>query len=151
MKTYSVYEPETVSPDAARAGDETVFVREGFAVLALLFSVVWFAWHRLWLVLLGYVVALVLLDTALIGLGVPKTLTVWIELVVGIFVAFEANNFRRWTLERNGYREVATVSGRSLEECELKYFHAWSDGHLEVLRAQTNLTPTASEPAHAVR
>ncbi len=42
-----------------------------------------------------------------------------------LIVGFEGNGLRSWRLERKGYVYLASVAGRSLEECERRFFDAW--------------------------
>ena len=54
MAVYTVHEPPlrgAPAPDPERF----VFVRDGFSFWALLFGPLWMLRHRMWLVLLGYV------------------------------------------------------------------------------------------------
>ena len=41
-----------------RATDRFAFVRDGFHVWAALLGLVWLAWHRLWLALIGWIVVI---------------------------------------------------------------------------------------------
>ena len=122
MAIYTVLAPET--RDGAPAADamRTVFVKEGFAWPALFFAVVWMLYRRLWLVLVGYVVVGVALTalTTRIGGGIPGDAL----LLLHFLFALEANELRRWTLERRGYALVGVVEGRGLEEAEIHYFTA---------------------------
>ena len=54
MAVYTVHEPP---PKRTRPRDPErfVFVRDGFSFWAFLLAPLWLLWHRLWLVLLGYI------------------------------------------------------------------------------------------------
>ena len=125
MIAYSVLEPAEVAETAIERADRIVFVREGFAVFALVFPLLWLLVHRMWWVLIGFAVvfAAVNAGAALIGLG--ETATSLALLVLTLFFAFNANELRRWTLERRGYQVVGAVSGRNRDECEIRFFSDW--------------------------
>src|SRR6202021_4236923 len=69
MPVYTVHAPATGNTGIA-ATDRFVFVRDGFYVWAALLGVVWLAWHRLWLALIGWIVLMTLIDVAMTRLGV---------------------------------------------------------------------------------
>ena len=69
MPVYTVHAPVTENVDF-RATDRFTFVRDGFHVWAALFGVVWLAWHRLWLALIGCIVLMIVVDVAMVRLGV---------------------------------------------------------------------------------
>jgi hypothetical protein len=51
-----------------------------------------------------------------------------VVLLVHLLFALEANNLRRWTLERRGFRLVAVAEGRNIEEAEIRYFSSREAG-----------------------
>jgi len=63
MPVYTVHAPVTSNVDF-RATDRFAFVRDGFHVWAAIFGVIWLAWHRLWLALLGWIVLMTIIDVA---------------------------------------------------------------------------------------
>ena len=69
MPVYTVHAPVTRSSGLA-ATDGFAFVRDGFHVWAALLGVVWLAWHRLWLALIGWIVLMAVIDFAMMRLGV---------------------------------------------------------------------------------
>src|SRR5260370_17575257 len=60
--------PVTTSEDV-RATDRFAFVRDGFHFWAAILGVVWLAWHRLWLALLGWVFLMAPPDFGMVELG----------------------------------------------------------------------------------
>jgi len=125
MKTFTVHTPPP-SGNAEKDALDTLFVREGFALWAFLIPLFWLLAHRMWLVLLGYLVFTGLVEGAayLIGDVVPGIFALLITILFGL----EANSLRRWTLDRKGYRFVAVASGRTLEEAEQRYFDSLRNG-----------------------
>ena len=65
MPVYTVHAPTANSADFA-ATDRFAFVRDGFHVWAAILGVVWLAWHRLWLALLGWIVLMTVIDVAMV-------------------------------------------------------------------------------------
>jgi Protein of unknown function (DUF2628) len=65
MAVYSVFEPPERGGDATEHAGEFVFVRDGFSFPAFLFGPLWMLWHRLWLVVIGYIIAVALLEIAI--------------------------------------------------------------------------------------
>src|SRR5471030_2228724 len=57
MPVYTVHAPVTTNA-GVRATDRFAFVRDGFHVWAALAGVLWLAWHRLWLALIGWIVVI---------------------------------------------------------------------------------------------
>ena len=57
MPVYTVHAPVTGNAGIA-ATDSFVFVRDGFHFWAAVLGVVWLAWHRLWLALIGWIVVM---------------------------------------------------------------------------------------------
>jgi hypothetical protein len=125
MRSYTVHEPPNPASDRIDRAEGLVFVRDGFSWTAALFAPVWLIVHRLWWPLLGYVV----LSGSIEFLRLATALdTGWTTLaVVGLhlLIGFEADALRRWTLDRRGWRTVGSVTGRSAEECERRFFDQW--------------------------
>lgn len=118
LKVYTVH----VKPADRDHPEDVVLVREGFSFWAFLFQMLWALYHRLWLVT-GLFLLLALGAEILarnLGLGAGAQLV--LSLAVGVLIGTEANNLRRWTLRRRGYRETAVVAGHDLDEAELHYF-----------------------------
>lgn len=125
MIAYSVLEPAEVAETAIERADRIVFVREGFAVFALLFPLLWLLVHRMWWVLIGFAVILAAVNAGATLMGLGETATSLALLVLTLFFALNANELRRWTLERRGYQVVGAVSGRNRDECEIRFFADW--------------------------
>jgi hypothetical protein len=68
MPVYTVHAP--VMTDAGfRATDRFVFVRDGFHFWGFVLGLVWLAWHRLWLALIGWIVVIAAIDVGMMALG----------------------------------------------------------------------------------
>ena len=55
----------------------------------------------------------------------PQEINAFASVGVQILFAAEANNLRRWSLERAGHDLVAVVMGKTATEAELRYFRDW--------------------------
>ncbi len=125
MITYTAHERETEAQDIAARADEVIFVKEGFAWPALFIPLLWLIYHRMWIVLSGFVAIIVLLEGGVVMLGLEDDVAVIATIALSAMLALQANDMRRWTLARRGYRLVELVNGRDRGECESKFFTRW--------------------------
>ena len=118
LKVYTVH----VKPAGKDSPGDVVLVREGFSFWAFLFQMIWALYHRLWLVAgLFLLIGLggeFLAQSLDLGPGAQLVLSLSVALLIGV----EANNLRRWTLARRGYKETDVVAGYDLDEAEGHYF-----------------------------
>ncbi|KZM51231.1 DUF2628 domain-containing protein [Labrenzia sp. OB1] len=123
MSTYIVMAPpefEDLAGDP-RQTDRLAFVPDGFSFLAFFFSPIWLLFHRMWLVLLGYLAVTLVIellaqsfDSGTIGLA---------AMIGSILFALEAQALRRWSLGRKGWRVVCIIEGKGVAEAELRFLH----------------------------
>jgi hypothetical protein len=125
MSVYTVHEPPLRAADATPDPERFVFVRDGFYFWAFLLSVLWMLWHRMWLVLLVYVVAIAGVETALRYLGVSRPLIGIVGLLISLLVGIEAGTLWRFALARRGWKNVGVVTGDDREDAERRFFDAW--------------------------
>lgn len=139
MKTFTVH-MKAPSGDRTKDALDAVFIPEGFALFALLFPILWMLFHRMWLILMSFIVVTGLLEYGanFVGHIIPGIFL----LVASVLFAFEANALRRWTIEGKGYRMVGIASGRSLSDAEQRFFETWSEGTAAPVRS---LPPRLSE------
>jgi hypothetical protein len=126
MSTFTVHEPplrNAESPDPERF----VFVRDGFYFWAFVLAPLWLLLHRLWLALLGYIALNGLVGLGLTLLGVPKTASVLIGLLIALLVGVEAATLWRWTLSRRRWTMLGFTVGDDVETAEQRFFSAWSE------------------------
>ena len=148
MVVYTVHEPAGRKGRSDAAARRIVFVKEGFCWPALFVAPVWLVYHRIWLILLGFLA----ISAALSGLGQwldpDSSLSSVIDFTVLLLFAMEANDLRRWQLRRRGYRMRAVVAGRDREECERKFFAAWlAETPAPTARAAPRTAPPVIAPA----
>jgi hypothetical protein len=116
--TYTIHEPAGLLSDPLERAEAIDFVKEGFSWFALFIPL-------LWLILAAYVIVMLSVPVFLAIAGIPQTVSGWITTFLGIIFAMYANDLLRWRLSRRNYRFVGAVTGRNLEECELKFFSSW--------------------------
>ena len=108
MTLYTVHAP--MKPDGVAVDPaELVFVKDGFSWPALLIPPVWLIYRRLWLTLLIWLVAVIVLGTLAGFAGTDASTAVMI--LFAFWFALEANGFRRWTLERRRHALVGVGRG----------------------------------------
>jgi hypothetical protein len=143
MSVYTIHEQPLSIHDGVADADRHVFVRDGFSWAAFLFTPLWMIWHRLWLVLIGYVVLSVLLDFSLGAVGVPSVLIVLAGVMISLLVGLEAATIRQFMLRRAHWKNVGIVSGLDIEDAERRFFDSW----LRRRQTQRTATPSASGPS----
>jgi hypothetical protein len=147
MTIFTIHAPQKAD-GAAVDPAELVFVKDGFSWPALFIPPVWLVWHRLWLTLLIWVVAVVVLSI-LSGLAGSDASTA-VMILFAFWFALEANGLRRWTLERRGYVLVGVVEGRTLEDAERRFFaEAGVDGGAPVTMPSPYPATVAPPPSPA--
>lgn len=125
MRVFTVHEPPLGKTDTAPDPVRFMFVRDGFSFWAMLLGPVWMLWHRMWLVLIGYLVIMVALFFALRAAGATGNVIFWVDALVALLIGFEAATLRRFTLARRRYRQVGLVVGDDIEAAEQRFFDAW--------------------------
>ena len=152
MSIYTVHEPPAKADQSQPDPERFVFVRDGFSFWAFLLAPLWMLRHRMWLVLVGYVVVMVALHVGLRLIGASATVTVVAGALVSLLVGFEAATLRRFTLSRRRWKNVGIVVGDDFESAERRFFDAWINGSrvgpaapraARVLASSTPSVPTA--------
>jgi hypothetical protein len=124
MSVYTVHQAPARAQSASSAED-FVFVRDSFSWWAFLLAPLWMLRHRMWLVLVGYVVLSGAIEAALVRLGASHTAIAIVGLLISLLVGLEASTLRRLVLRRRGWSNVAIISGKDLEDAERRFFDAW--------------------------
>jgi hypothetical protein len=120
LKTYIVFEPENAR--AGDAGEGTRFVREKFSWAALFFAPLWLLVNRLWLAVILFCAAELLIACAVYFLGLTGLAGAAALILPLLIVAFESAQLQRFRLLQKGYREVDVVTADDLEMAERRYF-----------------------------
>ncbi|WP_158259822.1 DUF2628 domain-containing protein [Phyllobacterium phragmitis] len=119
MASFIIMEP----PEKAgtNPAERTLFVRDGFSLLAFILPFIWLLIHRLW-----FEAALVLAVAVALGFvgdywNLGGAVAV-LSLLVSILVALEASNWRVAALRRRGYVEKGVIEATDRAEAEIRYF-----------------------------
>jgi len=125
MPVYTVHAPVANGADLT-ATDKFAFVRDGFHFWAAVFGPLWLVWHRLWLALIGWIIAIVALELALIRLGVGSGAIFFANVIVAILMGFEAASLQRWTFTWHHWRQLDVVVADDEEAAERRFFDRWA-------------------------
>jgi Protein of unknown function (DUF2628) len=125
MSVYTVHQPPSRAGNPASDAEGYVFVRDGFSFWAFVFGPLWMLRHRMWLALLGYVLASGGLEMLARVAGASQFGIGLVGFLISFLVGLEAGTLRRFTLGRRGYRNVGVVSGHDLEDAEQRFFDSW--------------------------
>ncbi|GGC51811.1 DUF2628 domain-containing protein [Chelatococcus reniformis] len=142
MTPYVLYVPEDAQPGNAAALKRAEVVKDGIAWWAVLFPLLWFIWHRLWLGTLAVLAAGAALSLACYLLDVDRSAASLAHLALVVFFALEANQIRGWTLQRRGFAAVDAVLDRSRAGAETKLFARWLAGEAQAVAAPRSASPT---------
>ena len=148
MKVYTVHEPgDGVSSDRVDRAERFEFVSDGFDWNAALFAPFVLLANRIYVGLALYSAALVALVASFSALGADAG---WIVLVIAalhVFVGFEYGELKRAKLDGAGWSDLGPVSGRSLAECERRFYEAWLPGQplMTGLRTIASAAPQSSD------
>jgi hypothetical protein len=98
------------------------FVRQAFSWKAFFFGPLWLAWHRLWMGLVLWAAAYLVLIAAL-----PAVLSPWsafpMALAFQVFLGLEANRLREAKLAAEGYHLVEIVAAPALDLAQSAFFN----------------------------
>jgi len=144
MAAYSVFEPPLRKHETAADPDRFRFVRDGFSWGAFLLGPLWMLWRRLWLVLVIYLVGTAALQFGLAKLGVSVNAMTLVAFLIALLLGFEGATLVRWTLSRQGWKDLGTVVGKNRETAERRFFDRWVAG--EIVRHE----PPPARPAGAM-
>ncbi|MCY4549925.1 MAG: DUF2628 domain-containing protein [Defluviicoccus sp.] len=117
MRIYAAYvDPASLEEDRA-----VTMVKEGMCWPALLFSVLWAAWHGLWWIALALLAGMAAALAALAAAGADGATALACLLALSVYIGATANDWRCRGLERRGRRLVAAVAGRSAEDAARRF------------------------------
>ena len=125
MPVFTVHAPVDSGADLA-ATDKFTFVRDGFHFWAMVASVLWLVWHRLWLALIGWIVVTVAVGFGLAALGASAGTVLFAYLLIAVLMGLEAASLQRWTLSRRKWRQLDIVVADDEEAAERRFFDRWT-------------------------
>jgi hypothetical protein len=143
LQTYTVHEPPHPGADRIDRASELRFVKDGFSWITAVFPPFGLAASQLWLPLAGYLVFVAVAVAALAALGISQSRITVGVIALHIFMGFEHSTIQRWVLERDGWTTLGTVTGKTLADCERRFFETW-------LPAQPPITTSGNAPAKSV-
>jgi hypothetical protein len=123
--TYTVHEPPDAGSDRVDRGVELEFVKDGFSWLTAICPPLGFLANGLWLFAIAYLVGATALGWALSSLKLGPQMTGFVFLLINIFLGFEVSTLKRWMLEQTGWQALGVVTGKSIAECERRFFESW--------------------------
>src|SRR5436305_7805845 len=124
MAVYTVHAPTAHGAD--NATDRFAFVRDGFHFWAAVLGVVWLAWHRLWLALIGWIVLMTAVVLGIVRLGGGGGTVVLAAVLFALLLGLEAASLERWTLSRRKWRQLDIVVADNEEAAERRFFDRWT-------------------------
>lgn len=116
MASYLVMEPTSQTARAEKA----VIIRDGFSVLAFLFPLFWFLWHRMWLEALAFLVIAFTLAGLATTVG-SDPLVPLLSILLAILIGMEAPALRVAMLRRRDWVEWGVVEAANHGEAEVRY------------------------------
>jgi Protein of unknown function (DUF2628) len=122
MPTFAILEPPQAGQTATEEADRCIFLHERFNLGAFLFAPLWMIRHRLWLVLIFYLVGMGLITYGLRASGAGWIVVALVFALVHLLVGLEATTLVRWTRISHGWREGGVVIADDLDMAERRYF-----------------------------
>ncbi|MEM1300598.1 MAG: DUF2628 domain-containing protein [Pseudomonadota bacterium] len=95
-----------------RKGEEVRFIPDGFSIFALALPPVWVIWHGAWITLIA---TLVLAGAAAMYNPLAASPVMY---GIGLILAFEGAQIRRWEMRLRGWQEVSVVQAQTVEGAE---------------------------------
>lgn len=123
MTVYHVYiPPEVINPDFISKGDaaRVKFLPDNKMIWALIFPPIWLIWHRLWLPLMIYALAVSII--VVIAFRTSEQLGTLLSILPGLYLLLEGSELIRMKHERDGWQFVGIIEAPDLSTAELRYF-----------------------------
>ena len=149
MPVYTVHAPAGNGADLA-ATDQFTFVRDGFHFWAAALTVIWLAWHRLWLALIGWIAFTLAIQFGLVALGVSNGAILFADALIAILTGFEAASLQRWTLSRRKWRQLDIVVADDEEAAERRFFDRWTARQRGLVNDQWAIDRGAPPPTRTI-
>lgn len=147
MITCTVHEPPDPPADRLDRAEGLYFVKDGFTWSAAIFGPLWLVARGLWLMLLLYLLAVILIALGVVLLDANADALVFAIAALNLVLGFEADAIQRLMLDLRGWRMISAVSGRSIEDCERRFFDSWIAS--EAIAARMRATPPTGASGHA--
>lgn len=151
MATYTVHEPPVSESDRVDRGVELEFVKDGFSWLTAICPPLGFLANSLWLMAIAYLAGASLLGYTLNALKVDPTWIGLIFLMINIYLGLEVSTLKRWMLDQKGWQTLGVVNGRSIAECERRFFETWLPDQPVIASDAPNSSGTPPAPPRGSR
>ncbi|HRY06393.1 MAG TPA: DUF2628 domain-containing protein [Hyphomicrobiaceae bacterium] len=125
MIIFTVHEPPAPPIDRLDRAETMVFLKDGFTWSAFLLGPIWLVANRFWVSAVGYIALAVFGYVLLESAGAAEPLFGLFILALNAVVGFEAHWLKSSKLESKGWNVLGSVTGRSLAECERRFFENW--------------------------
>jgi hypothetical protein len=106
-------------------GVELEFVKDGFSWLTAICPPLGFLANGIWLMAIAYLAGAGFLGYVLEAAKVDQSWISLIFLAINIYLGFEVSSLKRWMLDQKGWQAVGVVNGKSVAECERRFFETW--------------------------
>ncbi len=102
--------------------DRVVAVKEGFSAGALVFTVFWALWQRMWVVAAVLFALFAIIAFAVNALNFNPVAASVLQAAIALVFGFEARRLRIMSLERAGFHAKGLIEASNREVAELDYF-----------------------------
>ena len=123
LHVYTVH----INPSTQKPYENAKFIEDGFNIKAFIFSAAWALYFRLWWVALAIIIG----NAIIFQLGDGGTLSelgkTVMQLGFNLIIGFEANDWRRRKLARQGYIMTDIITGDSLVRAEQRFYDHYFD------------------------
>jgi len=120
MKSYNIL----IKKNQNNKIDNIVLIKEGFSFYALVFSVFWFLYHKMYKEFA--ILLLVALSISVLGNLHPDFDKVIIDILMSVIIAINANHWRENHLKKEGYEFVDVIFGKDKEEAQINFLNQTS-------------------------
>ena len=128
MAVYTVHQPPLKKYEAAPDPERFAFVRDGFSFWAFLFGPLWMLRHRMWLVLVGYIV-IVVAHACRLALCRRVDRRFGLRVVhAGAAGRHGGGNAAAFHARPSQWRNVGMIVGDDRETAERRFFNSWVRG-----------------------
>jgi hypothetical protein len=146
MSIYAVHAPANAPDDVVAAADRCAFVRDSFSWGAFFFGPLWLLRHRLWIALLGWVIAVLLLWAASHWLGLASSAVFSSYVAIAIFFGLEGGMLRSAALSQRGFELADIVATDRRDDAERIFYARWLPA-VGAARQNTPLFPPVAPAA----
>jgi len=121
LRVYTVHRPPAPSKRWDALDPLPELVKEGFSWPAFFFGFVWSLTQKMWLVSAGLLLLISGLGVAVEAMGIDQITSSIVFFAVAVLVGMFANDWKRASLQRRGYRADGVVTAANLETALRRY------------------------------